>query len=231
MSTPTVYVICDKNCKFEGMTKEQIITAITQAVNEGTVGDIDAGFITTIKTINGVPLQFFVGQQAAYDNLTDAEKKNVFAIITNDTTKEALNAAIDDAATKATNAENTANAASLIVNNFETRLSTVESKASASTTKLSKAFPTPAANTAKKLTSAGYYYIAATAGSASYYSYGVIYWDGSSFVSTPYAAADNSYIYELQISSSGAITMLMDAGKGTSDMTSEFTFYTAKIWG
>lgn len=96
METPIVYVICDKNCKFEGMTKEQIYTAILQAVNEGTIGDIDAGFVTTIKTINGLPLKFFVGEQAAYDELTAEDKENLFAIITNDTTKEGIIQAITD---------------------------------------------------------------------------------------------------------------------------------------
>ena len=94
MSTPTVYVICDQNCKFEGMTKEQILTAIVQAVNEGTISNIDTGFVTTIKTINGAPLKFFVGEQSDYDALPEAQKKNLFAIITNDTTKEGIYNAI-----------------------------------------------------------------------------------------------------------------------------------------
>lgn len=92
--TPTVYVICDQNCKFEGMTKEQILTAIAQAVESGEIKDVDAGFITTIKTINNIPLKFFVGEQAAFDALSDEEKNNLFAIITNDTTKEGLEEAI-----------------------------------------------------------------------------------------------------------------------------------------
>lgn len=89
-ATPTVYVICDQNCKFEGMTKEQILTAIAQAVETGTIGDLDTGFITTIKTINGTPLKFFVGEQAEYDALTAEEKEGLFAIITNDATKDGL---------------------------------------------------------------------------------------------------------------------------------------------
>lgn len=96
MATPTVYVICDANCRWEGMTKEQILTAITQAVNEGTIGDIDTGFITTVKTINGTPLKFFVGAQNEYDALSDEAKQNLFAIITNDTTKEGIEAAIKE---------------------------------------------------------------------------------------------------------------------------------------
>lgn len=90
MATPTVYVICDQNCKFEGMTKEQILAAIVQAANEGTIRDIDAGFITKLKTINGVTIRFFVGERSAYDALSDEEKKNLFAIITNEETTAQL---------------------------------------------------------------------------------------------------------------------------------------------
>ena len=102
-TTPKVYVICDKNCKFEGMTKEQIYTAILQAVNEGTIGDIDAGFVTTIKTINGRALKFFVGEQAEYDALTEEEKTDLFAIITNDTTKEGILTALETLAQNVSN--------------------------------------------------------------------------------------------------------------------------------
>lgn len=96
---PTVYVICDQNCKFEGMTKEQILAAIMQAVSEGTIRDVDAGFITKIKTINNKTLRFFVGEQSQYDGLSDDEKQNLFAIITNDTTKEGLLSALENLAT------------------------------------------------------------------------------------------------------------------------------------
>lgn len=95
MQTPKVYVICDQKCLYEGMTKEQILAAITQAVNEGTIGDCDTGFIQTVKTINGLPLRFFVGEQHEYDALTDEEKENLFAIITNDTTFDGINECIE----------------------------------------------------------------------------------------------------------------------------------------
>lgn len=49
---------------------------------------------TKIITINGTPLSFFVGTQAEYEALTEAQKKNLFAIITNDTAKEELLSAI-----------------------------------------------------------------------------------------------------------------------------------------
>ena len=104
-TTPTVYVICDQNCKFEGMTKEQILTAIMQAVESGEIKDVDAGFVTTIKTISGQPLKFFVGEQAAYDALTEEEKENLFAIITNDATLEGLRAAIKELQDRINNIE------------------------------------------------------------------------------------------------------------------------------
>lgn len=95
-TTPTVYVICDANCKWESMTREQILTAITQAISTGEITDVDTGFVRTIKTINGLPLKFFVGSQSEYDELSTADKQNLFAIITNDTTREGLLTAIED---------------------------------------------------------------------------------------------------------------------------------------
>lgn len=90
MADRKYYVICDAGCKFESMTREQILAAITQAMNEGTVGDIDTGFVTTIKTISGTPLRFFVGTHAEYEALSEADRENLFAIITNDTTKDGI---------------------------------------------------------------------------------------------------------------------------------------------
>lgn len=89
-TTPKLYAICDANCRWETLSREQILTAIMQAINEGTISDIDAGFVQTIKTINGAALKFFVGTQAEYDALAAEQKQNLFAIITNDTTKEGL---------------------------------------------------------------------------------------------------------------------------------------------
>lgn len=94
MADRKYYCFCDSNCKFETMTKEQILTAIMQAVNNGVIGDIDAGFVQTVKTIDGTPLRFFVGDQSKYEALTDKEKQNLYAIITNDTTKEGIEEAI-----------------------------------------------------------------------------------------------------------------------------------------
>ena len=91
MATPIVYVVCDQNCKFESMTKEQIYAAIMQAVETGEIRDVDAGFVSKVKTINGKYIKFFIGSSDEYEALSEAEKKDgLFAIITNDTSKEEL---------------------------------------------------------------------------------------------------------------------------------------------
>ena len=152
METPIVYVICDNNCKFESMTKEQILAAIMQAVNEGTIGNVDGGFITTVKTVNGLPLRFFVGEQAAYDALSEEEKKNLFALITNDTTKDGITEAIktlqDD------------------VGGLEKAIKTLQKD----TARVAHLLPT--------LTEGGYYHIRAQIGGAGgeYYDYGLVRW-------------------------------------------------------
>lgn len=96
MSEKKFYCICDMGCKYETLNREQILTAITQAVSEGTIGDVDTGFVTTIKTINGKAVKFFFGTQSEYEALTDEEKTGLFAIITNDTSKEAFENAIEE---------------------------------------------------------------------------------------------------------------------------------------
>lgn len=82
------YVLCKNNCKFEGMTKEQILAAIEQAVSNGEIKDVDTGFVTKIKERNmGAALSFWVGTQAQY-NALETKAENCFYIITDDTTFE-----------------------------------------------------------------------------------------------------------------------------------------------
>ncbi len=90
------YCYCENNCRYETLSKEEIFAAIMQAVETGTIGDCDTGFITTIQTITGQPLKFFVGEQSEYEKLSDNLKKNLFAIITNDTTKDSLLSTIEE---------------------------------------------------------------------------------------------------------------------------------------
>lgn len=209
MATPTVYVICNQNCKHEGMTKEQILTAIMQAVNEGTIGDVDAGFITTIKTINDKALKFFVGEQSAYDALTDEEKTNLFAIITNDTTKEGIEQAIKDlqTATKANGENIAANTAAI--------------------TRITKA---PAAravnNTSGAITKAGFYYIDVRNINAPNYAFpiGVIYWQAGLFVRKIFGYLDS--VLSFNMTDDGSIDIL----EGSSDVTDDFEIFVTQ-WG
>lgn len=82
------YCLCEANCKFETMTKEQILAAIAQAAETGLVVDPDAGFISKVKEANeGKYVTFWVGTQAQYNALSSVEA-NCLYIITDDTTKE-----------------------------------------------------------------------------------------------------------------------------------------------
>ncbi|MBR1382792.1 MAG: hypothetical protein IJ555_03135 [Ruminococcus sp.] len=57
----------------QGMTKEQMITAITQIVESGSVGDIDTGFVTTLKEIlHNTGFRIGVDTTAALQALADA---------------------------------------------------------------------------------------------------------------------------------------------------------------
>lgn len=116
-TTPTVYVLCDANCKWESMTREQILTAITQAVETGEIGDINTGFVQTIKTINNIPLKFFVGTQAEYDALTAEDKRNLYAIITNDESITNIESAIAALEQNYTELINGLNSGSVVVKN------------------------------------------------------------------------------------------------------------------
>lgn len=71
---------------FLTMTREQILTAITQAVNEGTIGDIDAGFVTKIQEMNnqGV-VKLWVGTSSEFTAIA-AKDENTLYLLTDDTT-------------------------------------------------------------------------------------------------------------------------------------------------
>lgn len=84
------YCICENNCRFETMTKEQILAAIAQAVETGSVGNCDTGFISKVKEQNGGScVTFWVGTQAEYNSIMPKEK-NCLYIITDDTTTEEI---------------------------------------------------------------------------------------------------------------------------------------------
>lgn len=74
MSGRKYYCFCDANCRFETMTKEQILAAIAQAAESGLVFDEDAAFITQVKETNaGSLLKFWVGTQAQYNAVSSKD--------------------------------------------------------------------------------------------------------------------------------------------------------------
>ena len=78
------YCYCDSNCKYETMTREQILAAIAQAMETGVVVDPNAGFITKVKETNvGDAVTFWVGTRAQYNAIT-SPAKNCLYIITDD---------------------------------------------------------------------------------------------------------------------------------------------------
>lgn len=82
------YCICEDNCKFETMTKEQIIAFVANAIATGSVGDCDTGFVTRLKETNsGGYVTLWVGTRAQYEKIEE-EVPNCIYIITDDTTTE-----------------------------------------------------------------------------------------------------------------------------------------------
>lgn len=89
------YVICADGCKFESMTKEQILAAIAEATG-ATVTDIDAAFISKVKNQkDGGVIKLWRGTSAEYNALSEVDP-DCFYIITDDTTNADINARIEE---------------------------------------------------------------------------------------------------------------------------------------
>lgn len=83
MADKKYYVLCGSNCKYESMTKEQIIAAIAEATGK-TATDVDAAFITKIKEINkGATVQIWFGKTAEYNAIAN-KRSDVIYIKTDD---------------------------------------------------------------------------------------------------------------------------------------------------
>lgn len=98
MADRKYYVLCEANCKFESMTKEQILTAIEQAISKGEIKDVDTGFVSTLKEKNGGSgISFWIGTQSEYNAAVEngVDLTDVFCIVTDDTTEEDLLAEIE----------------------------------------------------------------------------------------------------------------------------------------
>ena len=84
MPTPTVYVHDSNKNRYEGLTREQIINAIEQAVEQGEITDLDDGFITKIKELNASQnIQIWVGTTAQFSAI-QTKAANTLYILTDD---------------------------------------------------------------------------------------------------------------------------------------------------
>ena len=102
-----VYALDDGSNKRQTMTKEQIIAAIIQAVNEGTIKNIDAGFISNIKELNKQnTFSFWIGTQAEFLALNEKRNDLIYLFtddpFVNDVNEEIaqLQSSVDDLDTK-----------------------------------------------------------------------------------------------------------------------------------
>ncbi len=85
MESGKYYVIGYGNNLIESLTKEQILAAITQAVESHSIADVDTGFVTTLKEQNSnTGLKFWVGTTAQY-NAIEQKDENCFYVLTDDT--------------------------------------------------------------------------------------------------------------------------------------------------
>ena len=90
MESGKYYVIADGNNLYEGLTKEQILAAITQAVESHAISDVDTGFVTTLKEQNrNKGLKVWVGTSAEY-NAIQTKETNCLYILSDDTELEDL---------------------------------------------------------------------------------------------------------------------------------------------
>lgn len=84
MSEKKYYCYCDSNCKYETMTKEQILAAIAQAAAGNLVFDTEAAIISKVKEVNaGGFVTFWVGKQAEYNALPSVDPNCVYIITDN----------------------------------------------------------------------------------------------------------------------------------------------------
>lgn len=86
MAERKYYVFCDDNCKFETMSKEQILAAIDAAINKGieAITDDGAFYEAVQETNHGRYIKFWIGTQAEYNALSNPDT-NVLYIISDET--------------------------------------------------------------------------------------------------------------------------------------------------
>lgn len=101
-----VHVVRGDGNMVESLTKEEILAAIVQAIETGEIGDVDTGFVTTVKEQNrNTGLKFWLGTQAEYNALQTIDP-DTYYIITDDTFKTDVGQAIAQLQTQMTTNSN-----------------------------------------------------------------------------------------------------------------------------
>lgn len=94
MAETKVFALDEGKNAYETLTREQITSAIMQAVNEGTIGDLDAGFITKIQEMNKQGLlRFWIGTMAEFNALEEKDADTLY-LFSDDPTVDDIEEAI-----------------------------------------------------------------------------------------------------------------------------------------
>lgn len=95
-NTLKVYALDDGANKHETMTKEQVLAAIVQAVENGTITNIDTGFITKIQEMNKqTNLKVWVGTNAEFTAL-ETKAEDTLYLFTDDPTIDDMEQAVTE---------------------------------------------------------------------------------------------------------------------------------------
>ena len=127
MADRNYYVICEDGCRFEAMTKEQILEAIAEATGNTPTG-IDNAFITKIKELNtGGNLSFWVGTSAQY-NAIEERDPSVIYILNDESTLGDLSALVADMKTTLDNHSLQLNASATLVSSLNSSVSNLNTQ-------------------------------------------------------------------------------------------------------
>lgn len=93
----TYYVICEDGCRFEGMTKAQIIENILAEVEEHGTRKVTYNAPFSAKEINaGKEFSLWIGTQAEYNALSSTEENVLYIIAEDNAAKQSIIDDIDD---------------------------------------------------------------------------------------------------------------------------------------
>ena len=192
--------------------------------------------VMAIKTVNETMLHMFVGTQAEYDVLTDDQKQNLFAIITDDPMRDRVREVI--------NTVDEVMAGSQLVPKASHALNATGAQSAVTASQLR--VRAPVLNEDEKLTDAGYYLVSMVINTTGRdgvrrdyrYNFGLVYWDGVNECALPaienfletLGGGESNTLYHGYITSSGDIVMWSCNKTGTSHSNiTNHKVYTVRI--